>query len=65
MANKKEEDVKNIKVNEPKVVSKQKKEMKLYPLKKATKIGNEIKPIGYKISLTIEGYKFFKQKNIV
>lgn len=36
-----------------------------YPLKKATVIGDKLQPIGYKIALTVEGYKFYKQKNIV
>lgn len=42
-----------------------KKGFKLYPLKKATVIGSELKPIGYKIPLNKEGYEFYKQKNIV
>lgn len=64
MAKTKKEDVNDIEVTQETVVKPQ-RETKQYPLKKATKIGNEIKPIGYKISLTKEGYKFFKQKNIV
>ena len=66
MAKKKEQDVNDIEVTEFKeVIVKPKKQVKQYPLKKATKIGDEIKPIGYKISLTIEGYKFYKHLNIV
>lgn len=47
------------------VVEVPKKEFTLYPLKKSIKIGDEIKPIGYNIPLTKEGYKFYKQQNIV
>ena len=65
MAKPKEEDVNNIEVKKEIIVSVPKVETKLYPLKKETKIGDEIKPIGYKIPLTKEGYKFYKQKNIV
>ena len=43
----------------PKLVFKQ------YSLKKSIKIGNEIKPIGYKISLTEDGYRHYKQQKIV
>ena len=39
--------------------------LKEYPLKKATKIGDVIRPIGYKILLDSRGYDFFKHKNIV
>jgi hypothetical protein len=42
-----------------------KKGFKWYPLKKETVIGDTKHPIGYKIALTEEGYKFYKQKNIV
>jgi hypothetical protein len=42
-----------------------KKGSKLYPLKRATVVGNELKPKGAKIALTVEGYKFYKQQNIV
>jgi hypothetical protein len=63
-------EVENIEVVEEVVVEetkeeKPKKEFTLYPLKKAIKVGNEIRPIGYNISLTKEGYKFYKQQNIV
>lgn len=56
------------KVDDAKSIEKEvvvKKELKQYPLKKAIKIGDEIKPIGYKISLTKEGFEFYKQRNII
>lgn len=42
-----------------------KKGYKYYPIKKAIVIGQTLQPIGYKIALSEEGYKFYKQKNIV
>ena len=42
-----------------------KKGFKLYPLKKETVIGDKLLPIGHKIALAENGYKFYKQKNIV
>jgi hypothetical protein len=42
-----------------------KKGFKLYPLKKATVIGDELKPVGHEIALSVDGYKFYKQQNIV
>ena len=42
-----------------------KKGFKLYPLKKATRIGGKIKPIGYQIARTDDGYRFYKQQKIV
>ena len=42
-----------------------KKGFKLYPLKKATVIGDKEYPIGHQIALSENGYKFYKQKNIV
>lgn len=42
-----------------------KKGFKLYPLKKATVIGDKEYPVGYEIALTENGYKHYKQKNIV
>ena len=64
---KKKDNVKDIEVKDEVVVSKPKKETKLYPLKKATKIGSDkiLRPVGYKIALTNEAYRLFKQKNIV
>ena len=41
------------------------KGFKLYPLKKATLIGSVVRPIGYKIALTEDGYKFYKQTNTI
>ena len=52
------------KIEQPKVKSSNVK-TQLYPLKKAIKIGDELRPIGYKIPLTKDGYRFFKQQNIV
>jgi hypothetical protein len=43
----------------------QKKGFTIYPLKKATVIGNELRPKGSMIALSVEGYKFYKQQNIV
>lgn len=42
-----------------------KKGFKLYPLKKATMIGDTLRPVGYKIALSEDGYKFHKSKNRV
>jgi hypothetical protein len=42
-----------------------KKGFKWYPLKKETIIGNELKPVGYKIQLNEDGRKFYKRKNII
>lgn len=42
-----------------------KKGFKKYPLKKPTKIGDIQRPIGFEIELDKDGYKFYKQKNIV
>ena len=38
---------------------------KLYALKKDTVIGTTLRKKGYKISLNIDGYKFYKRLNIV
>ena len=58
MAKKKEMKLTDEKV----IIAKPKKDFKEFPLKKATKIGDVLRPIGYKISLTKEGYEFYKQK---
>jgi len=42
-----------------------KKGFQNYPLKKATVIGDKLKPIGFKIALNEEGRKFYKQLNII
>lgn len=42
-----------------------KKGFKLYPLKKATMIGDVLRPVGYEIALNEDGYKFHKSKNRV
>ena len=40
-------------------------DFKLYPLKIATKIGGVLRPIGFEIPLSKDGYRYYKQKNIV
>jgi len=42
-----------------------KKGFKLYPLKKATVIGDKLQPKGFEIALNENGYKFYKQTNTV
>ena len=54
--------------NKPKARKKSKKQkpgFKLYPLKKDTVIGTTLRKKGDKISLNIDGYKFYKRLNIV
>ena len=48
-----------------KVTKAVKKVFKKYTLKKAFKVGDTVKPIGDTIALTKDGYRFYKQKNIV
>ena len=36
-----------------------------YPLKKETVIGDKLRPIGFKIGLNVDGYKFYKRLNII
>lgn len=42
-----------------------KKGFKKYPLIKPTVIGDTLRPVGYEIALTEEGYRFYKQKKII
>ena len=48
-----------------KVTKAVKKGFTKYPLKKPFKIGGIERPIGFEVELSKNGYRFYKQKNIV